>query len=268
LIRAFSAFLVATLLTWTSSFFIFQNFMNWTSIRFLSISRFFWSFAIMTWFAFFFVNLKLFDEARNRLRKSVLLFNSFARRWRYICSFVLSTKVLTIIAEIFLWKFWNFWASVESFHCVFLAILRSQRWKSCLISATSSSQLSWRSRDNVSSLIDDELRLNFFINLMYKSALTDHMSQFSKTWWMMIDLKMLFLILMRSPKNWINKYSTKDFVMTSLMITSCHCLKNRKISTFNDCMQWVKCEMNENHRMWFSLIKLMNSEIDEIHDYS
>ncbi len=126
-------------------------------ITFFFISFFFWSFAAMTYFAFFLISLKLFDRDRTRLREYFLLFSSFNLRCRHICNFVFWTRVLKIISETsFFIRSLNCWASTESLHCVFFAILRSQ-WccKVCLIWATSSSRFSWRNKDNVNSWLAD-----------------------------------------------------------------------------------------------------------------
>jgi hypothetical protein len=87
------------------------------------------------------------------LRAYFLSCNIVILRCCHIRSFVFFMRVLTIILAKLFMKTLNWVSFVESLHCVFLAILRSQRVrKACLISATSSSWFSWRNKDNVSSL--------------------------------------------------------------------------------------------------------------------
>jgi hypothetical protein len=127
LMRAFSAFRTATSFVCISSRFIRQIFINWALIRFFSSFLFFCSFAMMTCFAFFLMNFKLFVSNRKRLQKNFFLFSFFCFVVCHIYNFVFLKNESIIICLMLLIKSRNIFSCTRSLHCMLSTILRSQQ---------------------------------------------------------------------------------------------------------------------------------------------
>jgi hypothetical protein len=77
----------------------------------------------------------------------------------------------------------------------------------------------------------------------------------------MISLNVCSRIWLRSSQNRFSVYCRWNFVNACLMTLSWCFLYKWKISTSNDCMQWVRWKIKENERMWWSFARRTISEM-------